>query len=84
MKQIILEIQRRFELALEVKTGWERVDIKTLYNKIVIDVLTEYIVVPTDIPTSNVNDRIVPIVEETTRPQLISEAINSIDDDLPF
>lgn len=41
MKNLILEIQRRFEEALEAKTGWGKNDVKTLYNKIVIEVLSE-------------------------------------------
>lgn len=43
MKQTILEIQRRFELALEAKTGWGRVEIKSMYQQIVIEVLSDEI-----------------------------------------
>lgn len=40
-KEIIFEIKRRFELALEAKTGWGKNEIKSLYDNIVIEVLTE-------------------------------------------
>lgn len=40
-KEIVFEIKRRFELALEAKTGWGKNEIKSLYDNIVIEVLTE-------------------------------------------
>jgi hypothetical protein len=40
-KELIFEIKFRFELALETKTGWGKNEIKTIYNHIVIEVLTE-------------------------------------------
>lgn len=40
-KELIFEIKSRFELALEAKTGWGKNEIKTLYDKIVIEVLSE-------------------------------------------
>jgi len=42
-KEIIFEIKSRFETALEAKTGWGKNEIKLLYDKIVIEVLSEYI-----------------------------------------
>ena len=41
LTQIIYEIKTRFEVALEAKTGWGRNEIKTLHDKITIEVLTE-------------------------------------------
>jgi hypothetical protein len=41
LTQIIYEIKTRFEKALEAKTGWGRNEIKTLHDKITIEVLTE-------------------------------------------
>lgn len=40
-KEIIFEIKKRFELALEAKAGWGKNEIKSLYDNIVIEVLTE-------------------------------------------
>ena len=40
-KEIILTIQSRFELALEAKTGWGKNEVKTLLDKITIEVLAE-------------------------------------------
>ena len=42
-KEIIFEIKKRFELALEAKTGWGKNDVKILYDQVVIDVLSEQI-----------------------------------------
>jgi len=41
MKEILFEIKRRFELALDAKTGWGKNEIKTLYDQIVINVISE-------------------------------------------
>lgn len=41
LTQIIYEIKIRFDVALEAKTGWGRNEIKTLHDKITIEVLTE-------------------------------------------
>jgi hypothetical protein len=43
MKDIIFEIKKRFELALEAKTGWGKNEIKTLHDNIIIEVLSEQI-----------------------------------------
>ena len=43
MKEIIFEIKTRFEKALEAKTSWGKNEIKTLYDRIVIEVLSENI-----------------------------------------
>ncbi len=43
MQEIIFEIKRRFEEALEAKTGWGKNEIKTLHDKIIIEVLSEQI-----------------------------------------
>ena len=40
-KELIFEIQNRFELALELKTGWGKNEIKELYRYIVMEVLAE-------------------------------------------
>lgn len=40
MKNLILEIQKRFEEALQSKTGWGRNEIMTLYKGITIEVLS--------------------------------------------
>lgn len=40
-KEIIFEIKKRFELALQSKTGWGKNEIITLYDNIVIEVLSE-------------------------------------------
>jgi hypothetical protein len=40
-KDIIFEIKRRFEEKLESKTGWGKNEIKTMYDNIVIEVLSE-------------------------------------------
>ena len=42
-KQIIFEIQKRFEEALQAKTNWGRNEIKSIYDKVLIDVLSEQI-----------------------------------------
>lgn len=42
-KEIIFEIKARFEKALEEKTGWGKNEIKSLYDKIIIEVLSENI-----------------------------------------
>ena len=41
MKKLIFEIKSRFEAALEEKTSWGKNEIKTLHDKIIIEVLTE-------------------------------------------
>jgi hypothetical protein len=41
MKEIMDEIQQRFELALEAKTNWGRNEIKQLYNDIAKEVYLE-------------------------------------------
>ena len=41
MKDIVFEIKKRFEEALEAKTGWGKNEIKSLHNKIIIEVLSE-------------------------------------------
>lgn len=43
IKELIFEIKSRFEKALEDKTGWGKNEIKTLYDQIVIEVLSEQI-----------------------------------------
>ena len=43
MKDIIFEIKKRFEEALESKTGWGKNEIKQLHDKIIIEVLSENI-----------------------------------------
>jgi hypothetical protein len=43
MKEIVFEIKKRFEKALDAKTGWGKNEIKTLYDQIVIEVLSEQI-----------------------------------------
>jgi hypothetical protein len=40
-KELIFEIKSRFELALEAKAGWGKNEIKTIYDNIVIEVLSE-------------------------------------------
>lgn len=40
-KEIVFEIKKRFELALEAKTGWGKNEIKTLHDQIIIEVLSE-------------------------------------------
>lgn len=40
-KEIVFEIKKRFELALEAKSGWGKNEIKTIYDNIVIEVLAE-------------------------------------------
>ena len=40
-KEIIFEIKKRFEIALQTKTGWGKKEIISLYDNIVIEVLTE-------------------------------------------
>ena len=40
-KELIFEIKKRFELALQAKTGWGKNEIMTLYDNIVIEVLSE-------------------------------------------
>jgi len=42
-KKIVFEIKKRFEEALQAKTGWGKNDIIKLYDNIVIEVLTEQI-----------------------------------------
>lgn len=42
-KEIIFEIKNRFELALESKTGWGKNELKSMYDRIVIEVLSELI-----------------------------------------
>ena len=42
-KEIIFEIKTRFEKALEEKTGWGKNEIKSLHDKIIIEVLSENI-----------------------------------------
>lgn len=41
--ELIFEIKSRFEKALDVKTGWGKNEIKTLYDQVIIQVLTEHI-----------------------------------------
>lgn len=41
MKEIVFEIKRRFEEALQEKTNWGRNELKSLYDNIVIEVLAE-------------------------------------------
>lgn len=43
MKNLILIIKERFELALEAKNGWGKNEIKTLLDNIIIQVLSESI-----------------------------------------
>lgn len=43
MKEIIDEIQRRFEEALQKKTGWGKNEIVLLHKQILIEVLSEHI-----------------------------------------
>lgn len=40
-KLTVFEIKERFEKALEAKTGWGRNEIKTLHDRITIEVLSE-------------------------------------------
>lgn len=42
-KEIIFEIKKRFEEALQSKTGWGKNEIIALYDNIVIEVLSENI-----------------------------------------
>lgn len=43
MQEIIFEIKTRFEKALDSKTGWGKNEVKSLHDKIVIEVLSEKI-----------------------------------------
>lgn len=40
-KELLFEIKKRFELALQAKTGWGKNDVMTLYDSVVIEVLSE-------------------------------------------
>lgn len=42
-RELIFEIKRRFEEALEEKTNWGKNELKRLYDNIVIEVLAENI-----------------------------------------
>ena len=43
MQAILFEIKTEFELALDAKTGWGKNEIKSLYDSIVITVLSKHI-----------------------------------------
>ena len=41
MKEVILEINKRFKSRLDEKTGWGKNEIKSLHDEVVIEVLAE-------------------------------------------
>ena len=43
-KEVLFEVKKRFEEELDRKTGWGKEEVKKLYDKVMIDVLTEQLV----------------------------------------